>query len=347
MSIVAIDLFCGAGGLTRGLLNSGINVIYGIDLDPNCQYAYEKNNENCKFIQASVSDISGEQLKKLFGDAKVRLLAGCAPCQPFSKYSSTRKTPDKKWKLLAEFERLVEEVKPELVTMENVPQVRTHDVFHAFVQKLKSLNYYVTYKVVSCPEYGLAQTRRRLVLMASQDSKVDFIQPTYDSKSFMTVKDKISHLPKIEAGQKCTADPMHYTAKLSAKNLKRIQHSLPGGTWRDWPKELIADCHLRKSGKTYASVYGRMSWDKPSPTMTTQSYGYGNGRFGHPEQDRALSLREIAILQSFPDDYEFFPADSPLATRTVATMIGNAVPVLLGEVIGNSFKRSSYNPSDK
>ena len=347
MSIIAIDLFCGAGGLTRGLLNSGINVTYGIDLDANCQYAYEKNNKNCEFIHASVSDVSGDQLKTLFGNAKVRLLAGCAPCQPFSKYSSTRKSPDQKWKLLAEFERLVEEVKPELITMENVPQVRTHDVFHAFVQKLKSLNYYVTYKVISCPEYGLAQTRRRLVLMASQFGKVDFIEPTYSSESFMTVKDKIAHLPEIKAGQKCTTDPMHYSAKLSTKNLSRIQHSLPGGTWRDWPKELIADCHLKNSGKTYASVYGRMSWDKPSPTITTQSYGYGNGRFGHPEQDRALSLREMAILQSFPDDYEFFPVNSPLSTRAVATMIGNAVPVLLGEVIGNSLKRSVYSSSDK
>lgn len=347
MSIVAIDLFCGAGGLTRGLLNAGINVTHGIDLDPNCKYAYEKNNPNCDFIQASITDISGEQLKQLFGNAKKRLLAGCAPCQPFSKYSSTRKSSDEKWKLLFEFERLIEEVKPEFVTMENVPQLRTHDVFSAFVEKLKSLNYRVTYKVVSCPEYGLAQTRRRLVLMASQYIKIDFIEPTHTRKNFITVKEKISHLPKIEAGQKCTTDPMHYAAKLSEKNLSRIKHSLPGGTWRDWPKELIADCHSRKSGSTYASVYGRMSWDKPSPTMTTQSYGYGNGRFGHPEQDRALSLREIAILQSFPDNYEFFPTESPLSTRTVATMIGNAVPVLLGELIGSSFKQSIYESSDK
>lgn len=338
MSITAIDLFCGAGGLTRGLLNTGINVTHGIDIDVNCQYAYEKNNQGCKFIASSVTDISSEYINKLFGDSKVRMLAGCAPCQPFSKYASTRKTTDDKWALLFDFERLVKEVKPELVTMENVPQLRTHKVFLSFVKQLKTLGYHVSYKVVHCTEYGLAQTRRRLVLLASLLAPIEFIAPTHTKSSFATVKDKIGHLPKIKAGERCKKDPLHYSARLSEKNIARIRHSKPGGTWRDWPQELIADCHSRESGSTYASVYGRMSWNKPSPTMTTQSYGYGNGRFGHPEQNRALSLREIAILQSFPDNYEFFDPTQPLSTRTIATMIGNAVPVLLGEVVGKSFK---------
>ncbi len=339
MSIVAIDLFCGAGGLTRGLLNTGIKVTHGIDIDANFKHAYEKNNLGCEFITSSITDISGSHLNKLFGSSKVRLLAGCAPCQPFSKYSSTRKSTDDKWSLLHEFERLVEEVKPELVTMENVPQLRTHKVFLSFVKKLKELDYYVSYKVIHCSEYGLAQTRRRLVLLASLTSHIKFIETTHSKGNFVTVQDKISHLPKIKAGEKCIKDPLHYSAKLSEKNLARIKHSKPGGTWRDWPKELIADCHSKKSGSTYPSVYGRMCWNKPSPTITTQSYGYGNGRFGHPAQNRALSLREIAILQSFPDSYEFYDPKSPLSTRVIATMIGNAVPVLLGEVVGKSFKR--------
>lgn len=340
MSITAIDLFCGAGGLTHGLLSAGINVTHGIDIDVDCKHAYEKNNHGCEFIPSSITEISGAYLKDLFGDSKIRLLAGCAPCQPFSKYSSTRKTKDDKWELLLEFERLISEVKPEMVTMENVPQLRTHKVFISFVNKLHKLGYHVSYNVIHCVEYGLAQTRRRLVLLASLLSPVDLIRPTHSRNNFLTVQDKIFHLPKIKAGEQCTKDPLHYSAKLSKKNLARIKHSKPGGTWRDWPKELIASCHLKESGSTYASVYGRMSWNKPSPTITTQSYGYGNGRFGHPEQNRALSLREIAILQSFPDSYEFFDPNQPLSTRAVATMIGNAVPVLLGEVVGKSFKNS-------
>ena len=119
--------------------------------------------------------------------------------------------------------------------------------------------------------------------------------------------------------------------------MKRIKASLPGGTWLDWPKSLRADCHTKKSGKTYTGVYARMSWDKPSPTMTTQCYGYGNGRFGHPEQNRALSLREAALLQTFPANYSFVPPNEKVYLTKVGKMIGNAVPVALGKVIGQSF----------
>ena len=124
---------------------------------------------------------------------------------------------------------------------------------------------------------------------------------------------------------------------LSEINLKRIQASKQGGTWRDWPEDLRTECHKRASGATYSAVYGRMSWDKPSPTMTTLCYGYGNGRFGHPEQDRAISLREAAIFQAFPEHYQFCPEDKPINLNTLGRMIGNAVPVTLGEIIGKSF----------
>lgn len=338
MSITAVDLFCGAGGLTRGLLNTGIRVTHGVDFDSNCKYAFEKNNEGAEFVGISVVDLPGDKLNEWFGEAEIKLLAGCAPCQPFSKYSSTRKSEDDKWMLLKEFQRLIEDSNPDLVTMENVPQLRTHSIFIKFVKSLKAQGYNIDYKVVHCAQYGLPQMRRRLVLVGSKFGEISILKPQLTPANYITVKDAIGHLPKLKAGEKNPNDSMHFSASLNDINLKRIIHSKPGGTWRDWPEHLRAKCHTKKTGSTYASVYGRMEWEKPSPTITTQSYGFGNGRFGHPEQNRALSLREAAILQSFPDSYDFFEPGTETSTRTICTMIGNAVPVKLGEVVGESFK---------
>ncbi|MDB9488893.1 DNA cytosine methyltransferase [Dolichospermum circinale CS-537/01] len=146
----------------------------------------------------------------------------------------------------------------------------------------------------------------------------------------------IEHLEPLAAGEKSKTDKLHICSKLSNLNLKRIQASKPGGTWRDWPPELIAKCHTKKSGKSYPSVYGRMEWDKPSPTITTQCFGFGNGRFGHPEQHRAITLREAALLQTFPENYQFIAPNEDLAAISIGRLIGNAVPVKLGEVIGRS-----------
>lgn len=337
MTVTAIDLFCGAGGLTRGLKNSGIKVSHGVDFDKTCQYAYEKNNKNSIFIEKSVTEITQSELNNWFGDSKIKLLAGCAPCQPFSKYSSTRKSEDDKWRLLHEFQRLILACKPDLVTMENVPQLRTHAIYLNFVKTLKSEGYNIDYGVVACARYGLPQSRRRLVLVGSKLGPIKLIPPNLKDDKLVSVRRAIGHLPPITAGERSADDPLHYSASLSDINLQRIKASKAGGTWRDWPESLRSACHTKESGSTYASVYGRMEWDKPSPTMTTQSYGFGNGRFGHPEQNRALSLREIAILQSFPDSYDFFKPGTEMSTRAICTMIGNAVPVRLGEVIGETF----------
>ncbi|ELK9839582.1 DNA cytosine methyltransferase, partial [Salmonella enterica] len=162
------------------------------------------------------------------------------------------------------------------------------------------------------------------------------IPATHTADKYVTVRDAIEHLPRITAGEKDKVDPIHRSSILSPINLKRIQYSKPGGSWLDWPEELRASCHKKMTGKTYPSVYGRMTWDEPSPTITTQCNGYGNGRFGHPVQDRAISLREAALLQSFPLAYKFHDDENPLSVATLAKMIGNAVPVKLGEIIGQS-----------
>ena len=342
--IKAVDLFCGAGGLTRGLENVGINVVAGYDIEAECRYAYETNNKSV-FLEKNVIDISSSEILAHFEGASVTILAGCAPCQPFSKYSGGKDVKkDKKWPLLNEFSRLIKEVQPDIVTMENVPGGVRHSIYDDFVRGLEKLGYFVWAKKVYCPDYGMPQVRKRHVLLASKKRDLQLIAPTHNPNTYITVRDTIGHLPEISAGETSKADPLHRAAKLSSLNLKRIRSSKAGGTWRDWPIELIADCHKKDTGKNYTGVYARMEWDSPSPTMTTQCFGYGNGRFGHPVQDRAISLREAAAFQTFPDTYEFSPENEATKLLVVGKLIGNAVPVRLGEVIGESIIRHIEAP---
>ncbi|WP_204102130.1 MULTISPECIES: DNA cytosine methyltransferase [Spirulina sp. CCY15215] len=348
--IYGIDLFCGVGGLTHGLIEGGIRVIAGVDLDPQCRFPYETNNHSL-FIERDIRKLSGTELSKLFGNAKLRLLAGCAPCQPFSTYSQKNRQirddksqirDDKQWDLVADFGRLVREIQPEFVTMENVPQLLEHQVFQNFLEDLKG--YEIWYKIIQCADYGVPQTRKRLVLIASRLGLIELLPPhesTHDyATGHATVRQAIFNLPKLEAGGSDPKDPIHTASSLSELNLRRIKASHPGGTWRDWDESLRAPCHRRNSGQTYPSVYGRMEWDAPAPTITTQCFGYGNGRFGHPEQNRAISLREAAILQTFPENYRFLEPGEKARFHKLGRLIGNAVPVRIGKVVAQSFLSS-------
>lgn len=332
--ISCVDLFCGAGGLTHGFVMEGVQVVAGIDMDPACRFPYEANN-SAKFIERDISHVTAAELNKLFGDADLKVLAGCAPCQPFSTYAQRYSLDgDGKWGLLYEFARLAESAKPDVITMENVPTVAKHAVFHDFVDTLKRLKYHVWYSVVDSSRYGVPQMRRRMVLLASKYGDIKMIEPTHAKPK--TVRQAIGRLRPLSAGEAAPRDKLHVTSTLSDKNLQRIRVSKPGGTWRDWPEDLVADCHRAESGRTYPGVYARMEWDKPAPTMTTQCYGFGNGRFGHPKQDRAISLREAAILQSFPRDYAFVPKGGEVSFKVLGRLIGNAVPVDLARAIARS-----------
>ena len=343
MQIEAVDLFCGVGGLTAGLLKSGVIVKAGYDIESACSYAYEFNNK-ATFVHKDVTDVTGEELQQWYSAGAIRLLAGCAPCQPFSTYNQGRDTSiDKKWPLLYHFSRLIKEVIPEFVTMENVPDVIKHKVYHDFIQELKDLGYSISAQEVACFDYGVPQTRRRHVVLASRIGDIEIIKPTHNIP--VVVRDIISNLEPLEAGQRSKEDALHVSSKLNEINLKRIRASKPGGTWRDWPEDLRAECHKRESGSNYGAVYGRMEWDKPAPTMTTLCYGFGNGRFGHPDQDRAISLREAALLQTFPPNYVFMNPEIPTTMKAIGRMIGNAVPIRLGEVVGQSFIRANLNTS--
>ena len=333
--ISCVDLFCGAGGLTHGFVLEGLPVVAGIDLDPACRYPYERNNKS-KFFERDISKFGGDELTALFGGADLTVLAGCAPCQPFSNYAQRYESDGKdgKWGLLYHFARLAEEAAPDVITMENVPTVARHTVFQDFVQRLKDLGYEVWCDVVDSSQYGVPQSRRRMVLLASKHGPIKLVAPT--DSTVKTVRDVIGRLRPLYAGEVAPRDRLHATATLSAKNMQRIRVSKPGGTWRDWPEHLVADCHKADTGRTYPAVYGRMEWDKPSPTMTTQCYAFGSGRFGHPTQDRAISLREAALLQSFPRDYDFLPKGAEINFTALGRLIGNAVPVELGRAIARS-----------
>ncbi|MGI1818553.1 DNA cytosine methyltransferase [Lactobacillus johnsonii] len=338
MKINAIDLFCGVGGLTAGLQKAGINVIAGIDIESKCKFPYEKNN-NAKFINADLKKVKSIDIEKLYPkDTDIKVLAGCAPCQPFSSYSYRYRGSDvtkNKMDLLDTFSRIVKDIKPDIVSMENVPQLAKEPIFNDFVMTLKKLNYKVNWHIVYAPQYGVPQKRKRLVLLAG-NTDIDLVSPLFNKDNYPTVRDTIFKLPKIEAGATNKTDPMHRSPKLTKLNIKRIKQSKPGGTWHDWDEKLLLKAYRKKSGKSYTSVYGRMQWDEPAPTITTKFYGYGNGRFGHPEQNRAISFREGAMLQTFPENYLFFDEDHPISGKDLGIMIGNAVPVKLGEAIGKS-----------
>jgi DNA (cytosine-5)-methyltransferase 1 len=217
--------------------------------------------------------------------------------------------------------------------MENVPQLADHIVFAEFLVSLA--DYHVWWDVVDCAKLGVPQTRQRLVLMGSKvGARAPFL-PEGACKA-RSVRETIAELPSIAAGSADAEDNLHVSSKLSPLNLRRIRMSVPGGTWRDWDADLLAACHRKFTGATYPSVYGRMEWDKPSPTITTQCFGFGNGRFGHPQQDRAISLREAAMLQTFPRDYKFVPQNGRVVFDKLGRLIGNAVPVRLGEVIADA-----------
>jgi DNA (cytosine-5)-methyltransferase 1 len=333
-AICAVDLFCGAGGLSHGLQEAGISVVAGVDVDPACRYPFEANID-AAFLDRDIEEIRAAHLDRLWPEGSVRVLTGCAPCQPFSPHRRGADTSEEEeWSLLDEFKRLALATLPEIVTMENVPRVSGTNVFRRFVNALVGADYHVAWRSCHGVDYGLPQGRRRLVLLASRVDPIEIPHGPLRGTRPRTVRDAIGALPPIAAGQTHADDRLHASRALSEINLKRIRASTPGGTWEEWPEELRVPCHRRASGRTFRNPYGRMEWDKPSPTITTLAHNYGTGRFGHPEQDRPISLREAALLQGFPREYRFVRPHEPVSFSGLGRLIGNAVPPPLGRAIG-------------
>lgn len=342
-AVKVVDLYCGVGGLSHGLQLEGFDVVAGVDNDKTCRHAYETNNEG-RFIGRDIARFTVRELTDLYQGARVRVLVGCAPCQPYSSLSRRRlskKDAKKRWYPLYRFMTLIRRTKPEIVSMENVPDLadaRKYRVFDEFLGTLKDLGYQISFKIVDASRYGVPQRRTRLVLLASLLGPISLVAESLPAGEWVSVRDAIGALPALEDGAEDPSDPLHRTSRLSDLNKQRIAATpKDGGSATSWPAELIPACYQRTSGKSYmATVYGRMRWADPAPTMTTQCTTLGTGRFGHPTQDRAISLREAALLQSFPPSYDF---GDQIKLTHAARHIGNAVPVLLARAIGRSLKQ--------
>ena len=273
-----VDIFCGAGGLTHGFVQQGFNVVAGIDNDIHCKFPYEYNNAT-KFIHASIEEMSAKEIDALFPPDQVKILVGCAPCQPFSKYTYKRSYRDK-WQLVEKFAELILAIRPQIFSMENVPSLVTYknrSIYQSFISMLEP-HYKVWDDIVFAPDYGVPQTRRRLVVLGSLLGEIELLSKTHEPEEYIDVQRAIGELPPIAAGEVCDSDPLHRTRGLSPLNMERMLQSVPGGTWADWDDELRAACHKRTSGKTYSSVYGRMRPDTPAPTITTQAFSFGTGQ---------------------------------------------------------------------
>jgi DNA (cytosine-5)-methyltransferase 1 len=339
-----VDMFCGVGGLAHGFYKEGFNIAAGIDNDDSCRYAFESNN-SARFYCRDVQSLTSHDLKKHFGNARGRILVGCAPCQPFSKYT-TAQNEDHKWHLLRSFLRLIVGARPEIVSMENVAELQKHVIFHDFIETLEEQGYEVTESVVDTWRYGVPQTRRRLVLLGSRLGKIRLPPATHCETKFRTVRDVIGGLESLPAGGVSETDPLHRARALNDLNLLRIRSTPEGGDWRDWPPALRLECHKRLSGRRYEAIYGRMAWDRLAPTLTTHCCGIGNGRFGHPEQNRGISLREAALLQTFPRYYKLFDPNTKPSSKRLSRHIGNAVPVRLGRIIARAIKQHIHRTGD-
>ena len=343
-----VDLFCGIGGLSRGLKDGGLEVVAGYDIDKTCRYAYEAINEGAEFVEAKIEDVTAEMISSHYPEGVPRVLVGCAPCQPFSSLTQKKAKGkknngrEKEWATLRKFADLAVEISAEIISMENVTRLakfEEHGVFAEFVERLERSGYTVVWYKVYAPDYGVPQTRRRLVLFASKYGAVKLIEPTHEKgHTDATVRKALEGLRPLDNGESDPDDPLHTSRRLIERNLERIRASEPGGSWKDWDEELRLRCH-KEGGETYGSVYGRMEWDTPGPTMTTQFFNYGSGRFGHPEQNRPISLREGALLQTFPENCPILPPGSRINFSRLGKHIGNAVPVRLGEVIADSIKK--------
>ena len=348
MTITALDFFCGAGGLTRGLLDAGFKVVAGFDLDGKCCQTYEFNNPTARFVEADISQLTAKDLKKFTNGVPFSemLFAGCAPCQPFSQQVKNGECHHDAT-LLSAFGRLVQTALPGQVLIENVPgiaKVKGNSTFRRFLSMLEKNGYKYVFDVVDAKKFGVAQKRRRLVLIAMRKSQPCLPQAKHGKESlpYKTVRQAISHFPPLTAGEVHPEIPNHLAASITPLNIERLHHTPhDGGDRRSWPKKLRLDCHVGDY-EGHTDVYGRMAWDSPAPTLTGRCHSLSNGRYGHPTQDRAISLREAAALQSFPDGYVFFGSN-----KHVAQQIGNAVPVKLAEVLGRHILnlRRSSNPN--
>jgi DNA (cytosine-5)-methyltransferase 1 len=337
-----VDFFSGCGGTSLGLQTAGMHVLLGLDSDADAARSFGVNFAAADVIAEDIRDVTPSRVRRLVEPAEVDhlLFAACAPCQPFSKQRREKVEDDDRTDLLLEFVRFVKKLKPTFVFVENVPGLQEFDPsggpFQLFLDTLDEAGYDWTAEVVDSRSYGVPQKRQRLVVLASLLGPIDVPQPTHGpgtrNAEYATVREWIGSLPPLRAGEKHVRIRHHEAANLSAVNLKRIAATPEGRGRESWPARLRLKCHDGHTG--HSDVYGRMRWDAPASGLTTRCISLSNGRFGHPTQDRAISVREAASLQTFPRKFSFVGAMASMARQ-----IGNAVPPLMAKRFGEEFLR--------
>lgn len=332
--IKAIDFFCGAGGLTRGLLNAGISVVAGVDNDVRLRETYETNNDPSQFIAEDIQSVAIEALRDDLGikPGDLTLYAACTPCQPFSTLN-TMQGEDPRKTLLLEFAKIVEECPPDFILVENVPGLNNaigKEVYQEFLKVLGRLGFRESAAMLDAKNFGVPQTRKRFILVASRHGRPSLPAPEAGGRS-PTVRDYIEKYPAIADGEESVKYENHAARKLPPHH-KRIVEAVPldGGSRRDVADaSILLKCHQRNP-RAHKDVFGRMAWDQPGPTLTGRCTDVYCGRFIHPQQHRGVSLREAAALQTFDDSYRFFGGSILEKSR----QIGNAVPVELAKRLG-------------
>jgi DNA (cytosine-5)-methyltransferase 1 len=331
--ISVIDLFCGCGGTSQGFRQAGMRIAIGLDMDPIAGATFRENFPEAEFIPGDIRNIRASAINKYL-PARPWLFSGCAPCQPFSAQNKTTSVRDRRRSLLDEFGRFVERWDPEYVFIENVPglqRVGEGGPLGRFRRLLRKHGYVDSIAVLPALWFGVPQRRDRLVLVASKESVVALPRATHGShgRPYTTVRDWIAGLPALRAGERDAKDSAHCASALSPLNTRRILATPEGKGREAWPKNLLLKCHREHTGHT--DVYGRLAWDKPAAGLTTRCNSLSNGRFGHPDQPRALSAREAACLQTFPRSFNFTGT-----LEAMARQIGNAVPPLMAQRIGEA-----------
>jgi len=355
--LTAVEIFAGGGGLAVGLRDAGLRTVAAIEIDSHAVATFKANHPNVQVFQQDVRTVKGKTLLKLANDA-VDVLAACPPCQGFSSLTSKWRRADPRDDLVLEVARLAKEMRPRAIMFENVPGVihKGGPLFDALVSRLQRLGYVCNSSVLQVADFGVPQRRRRLVLLAGHNFRIDMPKPTHSRHGqdglpkWRTVRDAIANFgnatlfvetAKLGGPQ---AVNWHVVRRLAPQNVIRLQHAKPGRVWKCLPEGIRPPCH-RFGYDGFTNVYGRMSWDEPSPTITAGCTTLSKGRFGHPEQNRTISVREAALLQTFPADYHF---ETPHMER-VCEIIGNALPCVFAKAIAQSvagsLRKATKEPS--
>ncbi len=353
----AIDLFAGCGGLTSGLRAAGFDVLAAIENDPDAAATYRANHPKVKLYEMDVHLISPARLLrslKLSKGQTLDLIAGCPPCQGFTRLTESSGRRDRRNGLVRQFLRFVRAIRPKVCMLENVPGLPTtrkgRRYFNELRRGLESAGYRVSYDIVELADYGVPQFRKRLVLLAARDEVLPIPAATHHDPArpgksgqhpWRTVRDAIGRLPKpplrsaVRAGDATPRYEWHYSRDVAPVVRRRLEHALNNGRCRSsLPPSLRLACHERRPDG-YHDVYGVIDWKKPSPTITSGCTNASKGRFGHPREPRPLTATEAAVLQTFPLAYKFKGS----GLESVAAQIGNALPRRFARVVARAIIR--------